>query len=95
MRLIPAQFIKPYRKSNKNDLLDAEAIAEVVTKERSLLTLLVILGLVDRFSLLGSIFLELVAGKSLQKQVSLCVEPPACIISRMYRSISRVCGEEL
>jgi transposase len=33
VRLIPAQFIKPYRKSNKNDLLDAEAIAEAVTKE--------------------------------------------------------------
>jgi len=31
--LIPAQFIKPYRKSNKNDFLDAEAIAEAVTKE--------------------------------------------------------------
>ena len=26
VRLIPAQFIKPYRKSNKNDFLDAEAI---------------------------------------------------------------------
>lgn len=33
MRLIPAQFIKPYRKSNKNDFIDAEAIAEAVTKE--------------------------------------------------------------
>jgi transposase len=33
VRLIPAQFIKPYRKSNKNDFLDAEAIAEAVTKE--------------------------------------------------------------
>jgi len=32
-RLIPAQFVKPYRKSNKNDFLDAEAIAEAVTKE--------------------------------------------------------------
>src|SRR5213078_554954 len=32
VRLIPAQFIKPYRKSNKN-FLDAEAIAEAVTKE--------------------------------------------------------------
>ena len=32
-RLIPAQFIKPYRKSNKNDFIDAEAIAEAVTKE--------------------------------------------------------------
>jgi transposase len=28
VRLIPAQFVKPYRKSNKNDFLDAEAIAE-------------------------------------------------------------------
>jgi len=33
VRLIPAQFVKPYRKSNKNDFLDAEAIAEAVTKE--------------------------------------------------------------
>ena len=33
VRLIPAQFIKPYRKSNKNDVIDAEAIAEAVTKE--------------------------------------------------------------
>jgi transposase len=32
-RLIPAQFVKPYRKSNKNDFLDAEAIAEAVTKQ--------------------------------------------------------------
>ena len=33
VRLIPAQFVKPYRKSNKNDFIDAEAIAEAVTKE--------------------------------------------------------------
>ena len=33
VRLIPAQFIKPYRKSNKNDFIDAEAIAEAVAKE--------------------------------------------------------------
>jgi len=33
VRLIPAQFIKPYRKSNKNDFIDAEAIAEAVTKD--------------------------------------------------------------
>ena len=33
MRLIPAQFIEPYRKSNKNDFIDAEAIAEAVGKE--------------------------------------------------------------
>lgn len=32
-RLIPAQFVKPYRKSNKNDFTDAEAIAEAVTRE--------------------------------------------------------------
>ena len=33
VRLIPAQFVKPYRKSNKNDFLDAEAIAEAVPKQ--------------------------------------------------------------
>src|SRR6516162_3521603 len=33
VRLIPAQFVKPYRKSNKNDFTDAEAIAEAVTKQ--------------------------------------------------------------
>ena len=33
VRLIPAQFVKPYRKLNKNDFLDAEAIAEAVTKQ--------------------------------------------------------------
>src|SRR5690349_12937794 len=33
VRLIPGQFIKPYRKSNKNDFLDGEAIAEAVSKE--------------------------------------------------------------
>jgi transposase len=33
VRLIPAQFVKPYRKSNKNDFIDAEAIAEAVTKQ--------------------------------------------------------------
>jgi transposase len=33
VRLILAQFIKPYRKSNKNDFIDGEAIAEAVTKE--------------------------------------------------------------
>src|SRR4051812_18838262 len=33
VRLIPGQFVKPYRKSNKNDFNDAEAIAEAVTKK--------------------------------------------------------------
>src|SRR6478735_5169725 len=33
VRLIPAQFVKPYRKSNKNDFKDAEAIAEAVSKQ--------------------------------------------------------------
>lgn len=32
VRLMPAQFVKPYVKSNKNDFLDAEAIAEAVTR---------------------------------------------------------------
>ena len=33
VRLFPAQFVKPYRKSNKSDFIDAEAIAEAVTKQ--------------------------------------------------------------
>jgi transposase len=33
VRLIPAQFVKPYRKTNKNDFIDAEAIAEAVAKQ--------------------------------------------------------------
>ncbi len=32
-KLIPAQFVKPFVKSNKNDLLDAEAIAEAVDRQ--------------------------------------------------------------
>ncbi len=32
VRLIPAQFVKPYVKSNKSDIIDAEAIAEAVTR---------------------------------------------------------------
>jgi len=31
-RIIPAQFVKPYVKSNKNDMVDAAAIAEAVTR---------------------------------------------------------------
>src|SRR5271169_4988266 len=30
VKLIPAEFVKPFVKSNKNDFLDAEAIAEAV-----------------------------------------------------------------
>src|SRR5512147_897057 len=33
VRLIPAQFVKPFLKSNKNDYLDAEAIAEAVGRK--------------------------------------------------------------
>lgn len=32
VRIIPAQFVKPYVKSNKNDITDAAAIAEAVTR---------------------------------------------------------------
>ncbi|ASY65961.1 transposase (plasmid) [Sinorhizobium sojae CCBAU 05684] len=32
VRLIPAQFVKPYVKSNKNGIIDAEAIAEATTR---------------------------------------------------------------
>ena len=32
VRLIPGQFVKPFVKSNKNDFIDAEAIAEAVTR---------------------------------------------------------------
>jgi transposase len=31
-RIVPAQFVKPYVKSQKNDTIDAEAIAEAVTR---------------------------------------------------------------
>jgi transposase len=34
VRLIPAQFVKPFVKSNKNDYVDAEAIAEAVQRPR-------------------------------------------------------------
>src|SRR6185437_463663 len=33
VRLIPAQFVKPFLKSNKNDFLDAEAIAGAVARQ--------------------------------------------------------------
>jgi Transposase len=33
VKLIPAQFVKPFVKSNKNDFLDAEAIAEAVDRD--------------------------------------------------------------
>jgi transposase len=33
VRLIPAQFVKPFVKSNKNDFVDAEAIAEAVARQ--------------------------------------------------------------
>jgi transposase len=33
VRLIPAQFVRPFVKSNKNDYRDAEAIAEAVEGE--------------------------------------------------------------
>ncbi|MFK4380934.1 transposase [Bradyrhizobium sp. USDA 223] len=32
VRLIAAQFVKPYVKSNKSDIFDAEAIAEAATR---------------------------------------------------------------
>jgi transposase len=32
VKLIPAQFVKPFRKSHKNDFRDAEAIAEAVQR---------------------------------------------------------------
>lgn len=32
VRILPAQFVKPYVKSNKSDIIDAEAIAEAVTR---------------------------------------------------------------
>lgn len=32
VRIIPAQYVKPYVKSNKNDMIDAEAIAEAATR---------------------------------------------------------------
>src|SRR5271170_5500992 len=34
VRLMPAQYVKPYVKTNKNDYLDAEAIAEAVQRPK-------------------------------------------------------------
>jgi hypothetical protein len=34
VRLMPAQCVKPYVKTNKNDYIDAEAIAEAVQRPR-------------------------------------------------------------
>ena len=34
VRLIPSQFVRPLVKSNKNDYLDAEAVAEAVQRPR-------------------------------------------------------------
>jgi transposase len=34
VRLIPAQYVKPFVKTNKNDYIDAEAIAEAVRRPR-------------------------------------------------------------
>ena len=33
VKVIPAQFVKPFVKSNKNDFIDAEAIAEAVDRQ--------------------------------------------------------------
>lgn len=33
VQLIPAQFVKPFVKSNKNDFIDAESIAEAVERK--------------------------------------------------------------
>lgn len=32
VRLMPAQYVKPFVKTNKNDYIDAEAIAEAVAR---------------------------------------------------------------
>ena len=32
VRLIPPQYVKPYVKTNKNDFIDADAIAEAATR---------------------------------------------------------------
>jgi transposase len=34
VRLMPAQYVKPYVKTNKNDFIDAEAIAEALARPR-------------------------------------------------------------
>jgi len=35
VRLIPAQYVKPYVKTNKSDYIDAEAIAEAVETDHA------------------------------------------------------------
>ena len=32
VRIFPAQFVKPYGKSHKNDIIDTEAVAEAATR---------------------------------------------------------------
>ena len=34
VRIVPAQFVEPFVKSQKNDTIDAEAIAEAVTRQQ-------------------------------------------------------------
>jgi transposase len=40
VRLMPAQYVKPYVQTNKTDYIDAEAIAEAVQRPRMRLALL-------------------------------------------------------
>ena len=35
VRIMPAQYVKPYVKTNKNDYIDAEAIAEAVWRPKT------------------------------------------------------------
>ena len=35
MRLIPAQYVKPYVKTNKSDYIDAEAILRITQRSRT------------------------------------------------------------
>jgi transposase len=48
VRLIPAQYVKPFLKGHKNDYRDAEAIAEAVQRPTMLCVPKTQFGLVER-----------------------------------------------
>jgi transposase len=64
VRLIPAQYVKPYVKTNKNDYIDAEAIAEAVGRANMRFVPIKSDDQLDRYIKLGA------AGKDQRKVVT-------------------------